>query len=146
HAFGLSLEDKQDELRPVSDSFGLLLRLFIFVLLGSQVDFGVLGQYGWPALAVVLVLVFIARPLSVLGGAGRDVRSRWSGRELLFLCWVRETGVIPAALAGMIAGRGVPHADELRAVVVLAIVITIGFQASTTGWWARKLDVEEKSS
>ena len=29
-------------------------------------------------------------------------------KELLFMCWTRETGVIPAALAGMLVGMKAP--------------------------------------
>ena len=31
-----------------------------------------------------------------------DRRARWSVNEMLFMCWTRETGVIPAALAGLL--------------------------------------------
>ena len=38
------------------------------------------------------------------------------------MCWTRETGVVPAALVGVLAGLGVPHTDVYAAVVALAIV------------------------
>jgi cell volume regulation protein A len=139
---GLSLPDKETEMGHVADHISMVMRMFIFVLLGSQVNFSLLGEYIWPALAVVLTLVFVARPLAVFASALPDVRSRWSWRELLFMCWVRETGVIPAALAGMIAATGIPGADKLTAVVFMAIVFTILIQASTTAWVARRLGLE----
>ena len=43
----------------------LIMRIFIFVQLGSQVNFGLLQQYFWPTLGVVAVFMFIARPLVV---------------------------------------------------------------------------------
>ena len=55
------------------------------------------------------------------------------------MMWVRETGVIPAALAGMLAGMGVKHADIIASVTFMAIMLTILLQASTTAWMARKL-------
>jgi potassium/hydrogen antiporter len=143
---GLSMEDKQEEMGHVADHAAVIMRMFIFVLLGSQVNFVLLGKYLWPALAVVLTLVFIARPLAVYASALPDLRTRWSWRELLFMCWVRETGVIPAALSGMIVATGIAGADKLSAVVFMAIVFTILVQASTTAWFARKLGLEEKSS
>nr|WP_255654619.1 sodium:proton antiporter [Cohnella sp. REN36] len=139
HLFRLPMEDKQAELGHVADNATVMLRMFIFVLLGSQVKFALLGTYFWPALAVVLVLVFVARPLAVLASALPDVRARWTRPELLFMCWVRETGVIPAALAGMIAARGIEGGDRLTAVVFMAIAFTILVQASTTAWWAKRL-------
>ncbi|MCD9023983.1 cation:proton antiporter [Cohnella silvisoli] len=145
HHFGLSMKDKVTEMGHVADNASVMMRMFIFVLLGSQVNFSLLGTYFWPALAVVLVLVFVARPLTVFASVLPDVRTRWTWKEMLFMCWVRETGVIPAALSGMIVASGIPHADRVAAVVFMAIVFTILVQASTTAWLARKLGLEEKS-
>lgn len=58
------------------------------------------------------------------------------------MCWVRETGVIPAALSGMIVGMGVANAQIISAIAFMAIMLTIIVQASTTGWVARKLGLE----
>ncbi|MNP18959.1 potassium/proton antiporter [compost metagenome] len=63
---------------------------------------------------------------------------------MIFMSWVRETGVIPAALSGMIVGMGVANAEIISAIAFMAIVLTILVQASTTGWVARKLGLEVK--
>jgi cell volume regulation protein A len=144
HHLGLSIDEKLKEMGHIADNTAVMMRMFIFILLGSQVNFSLLGTYFWPALAVVLVLVFIARPLTVFASALPDVRTKWTWKELLFMCWVRETGVIPAALSGMIVASGIPYADRVAAVVFMAIVFTILIQASTTAWLARKLGLEEK--
>ncbi|GIO86668.1 transporter monovalent cation:proton antiporter-2 family protein [Paenibacillus faecis] len=140
--FRLSMSDKQLEVGTFAENTTVMMRMLIFVLLGSQVDFGTLGHYFWPSLGAVLVLMFVARPLTVLLCALPDRRTRWSWRELLFMCWVRETGVIPAALSGMIVGMGLPHAGIISAITFMAIVLTIVVQASTTAWVARKLGLE----
>jgi len=142
--FKLSMADKRHELEHVSDSVTLMMRMLIFVLLGSQVDFAVIGAHLWPSLAVIAVFMLVARPLTVLLCALPDRRARWTWRELAFMCWVRETGVIPAALSGMVAGLGVAHADVIASVTFLAVLLTILLQASTTAWLARKLGVEEE--
>ncbi|MBB6678320.1 cation:proton antiporter [Cohnella lubricantis] len=145
-SFGLPIdEEKRREMSHVADNATVILRMLIFVLLGSQVNFSLLGSYFWPSAAVVLALVFAARPLSVFASALPDKKARWSGRELLFMCWVRETGVIPAALSGMIAAQGVAGANQLSSVVFMAIVFTIVVQAGTTAWWVRRLGLEERS-
>ncbi len=82
-----------------------IMRLFIFILLGAQVDFALIGRYGLGGVAIVAVLMLVARPATVFLCALPDRRARWSFRELLFMCWTRETGVIPAALAGLLLGR-----------------------------------------
>ncbi|GAF08638.1 sodium/hydrogen exchanger family protein [Paenibacillus pini JCM 16418] len=142
---GLSMDDKLEETRSFADNTSVMMRMLIFILLGSQVNFQVLGQYLWPSLITVLVLMFIARPLTILLCALPDRKVKWSWRELIFMMWVRETGVIPAALAGMIAGLGVAHADVISAVTFMAIMLTILIQASTTAFVARKLGLEVKS-
>jgi cell volume regulation protein A len=144
HHMGLSMKDKMTEMGHVADNASVMMRMFIFILLGSQVNFSLLGEYLWPSLAVVVVLVFIARPLTVFASVLPDLRTRWTWKEMLFMCWVRETGVIPAALSGMIVASGIPYADRVAAVVLMAIVFTILVQASTTAWLARKLGLEEK--
>ena len=121
----------------------LVMRIFIFVLLGSQVNFTLLQQYFWPALGVVLVFMLIARPIVVFASAGADRRAKWSLKELLFMCWTRETGVIPGALAGMLVGLQVPYSDVIASVTFMAILLTILLQATTTRWVAAKLDLLE---
>ena len=55
------------------------------------------------------------------------------------MCWTRETGVVPAALVGVLAGLGVPHTDDYAAVVALAIFATLLLQALPAEWLARRL-------
>ena len=70
----------------------------------------------------------------------------WSRGELLFLCWTRETGVVPAALVGVLAGLGVPNVELLAGVVALAIVVTLLLQATPAPWLARRLGLLEPLS
>jgi len=116
-----------------------IMRLFIFILLGSQVDFGLMSRYWLGGAAVVAVLMLVARPLTVFVCAGVDRRARWSLAELLFMCWTRETGVIPAALAGLLLGIKAPGAEVIASVTFVAILMTILIQAPTTEWLGRRL-------
>ena len=116
-----------------------VMRVFIFILLGSQVDLALMQAYGLPAVGVVLVFMLVARPLTVLLCAAPDRRAKWSWQELLFMCWTRETGVIPGALAGMLVGLNIPGAKVIASVTFVAILATILIQATTTQWLAKKL-------
>ncbi|HEX5339735.1 MAG TPA: cation:proton antiporter [Gammaproteobacteria bacterium] len=140
--FGFQL-DPQETRRLVEyvDITSLVMRVFIFVLLGSQVNFHLIGAHLWTSLLVVLIFILVARPLTVLLCAAPDRRARWSGRELLFMCWTRETGVIPGALAGLLVGSGAPSADIIATVTFVAILVTILVQATTTRWLATRLDL-----
>jgi potassium/hydrogen antiporter len=121
----------------------LIMRMFIFTLLGTQVNFALLDRYLWGAIGVVVVFMLVARPLTVFLCALPDRRARWSLRELIFMCWTRETGVIPSALAGVLMGVGAPGADIIAAVTFMAVLMTILVQATTTRWLASKLGLLE---
>ena len=145
-SFGFRMEageaQKLDEF-VLTTSF--IMRLFIFILLGAQVDFAQIRQYGLEAVAVVAVLMLIARPLTVFLCALPDRRARWSLKEMLFMCWTRETGVIPAALAGLLLGANAPGGPMIASVTFVAILMTILIQAPTTEWLARRLGLLELS-
>jgi len=119
-----------------------IIRMLIFMLLGAGMNFAIISEYWSGALIVILAFVFIARPVSVLLTVPLDRKAKWNVREMLYLCWTRETGVIPAALAGMLMTMGVPNAGIISAVTSIAIMITLSFQASTAAWLAKKLDLE----
>ena len=119
-----------------------IIRMLIFMLLGAGMNFAIISEYWSGALIVILAFVFIARPVSVLLTVPLDRKAKWNVREMLYLCWTRETGVIPAALAGMLMTMGVPNAGIISAVTSIAIIITLSFQASTAAWLAKKLDLE----
>ena len=116
-----------------------IMRLFIFILLGAQVDFGLISQYLLGGVVVVAIFMFVARPVTVFLCAPPDRRARWSLNEMLFMCWTRETGVIPAALAGLLLGMKAPGAQMIASVTFIAVLMTILIQAPTTKWLARKL-------
>ncbi len=139
---GFSMKsDEQDKLHDFVATTGLIMRMFIFILLGSQVDFELINRYLLGGVAVVAVFMLVARPVTVFLCAAPDRRARWSIKELLFMCWTRETGVIPAALAGLLVGVGAPEAKLIASVTFLAVIITILVQATTTRWLAERLDL-----
>jgi cell volume regulation protein A len=150
--FGIMLGNKESlgfrpapsegtQLEDFVTTTAFIMRLFIFILLGAQVDFALVGRYLPGGIMVVAVFMLIARPLTVFLCAAPDRRARWDFRELLFMCWTRETGVIPGALAGMLLGMKVPGAEIIAAVTFIAILTTILIQATTTRWLARRLDL-----
>lgn len=119
------------------------VRILIFGVLGANVDLSLLGSLGFGGLAVAGVLLFVARPITVGVCLGLDRLQKWSLREMLFVSWVRETGVVPAALASLLLAARAPGAPMVAAVVFLAVVVTILVQAPTTGLWAKVTGVSE---
>jgi cell volume regulation protein A len=138
--FGFAMEpDEAKKLDEYILTTAFIMRLFIFILLGTQVDFALMAQYWLGGVAIVAVLMLVARPITVFLCALPDRRARWSLAELLFMCWTRETGVIPAALAGLLLGIKAPGAPVIASVTFIAILMTILIQAPTTEWLGRKL-------
>ena len=143
-AFGFRLaQGEQERLADFVGTTALIMRMFIFILLGSQVSFSLVGRYLGSGILLVLVFIFIARPITVLLCALPDRRAKWSMRELLFMCWTRETGVIPGALAGILLGMKVPGAELVASITFLAILSTILLQTTTTRWLAGRLGLLE---
>jgi cell volume regulation protein A len=141
---GLSMHDEHErDLEITSRSLADIVTIFVFVLVGANLPFGKLGEEILPALAVVAVLLLVARPIAVAICCLPDRRSRWSRAELAFVCWTRETGVVPAALVGVLAALAVPNGDLLAAVVALAIIVTLTVQAIPAPWLARRLGLLE---
>jgi potassium/hydrogen antiporter len=139
-SFGFKM-DRTEALRldQYVETTAFIMRLFIFILLGSQVDFGLMNRYLLGGILVVFVFMFVARPVTVFACALPDWRARWSLNEMLFMCWTRETGIIPAALAGILLGVKAPGAQIIAAVTFIAILMTILIQAPTTPWLGSKL-------
>jgi potassium/hydrogen antiporter len=139
-SLGFKLTKKEgDELEDYVMTTALIMRMFIFILLGTQVDFGLMNQHLLGGVAVVTVFMLVARPVTVFLCALPDRRAKWSLKEMLFMCWTRETGVIPGALAGILAGMKAPGAQIIASVTFIAILMTILIQATTTKWLAKKL-------
>jgi cell volume regulation protein A len=143
-AFGFQMQaGEAQKLDEFVSTTAFIMRLFIFILLGTQVDFGLISRYWLGGVAVTVVLMLVARPATVFLCAWPDRRARWSFAELLFMCWTRETGVLPAALAGLLLGVKAPGAHIIASVTFIAILVTILIQAPTTEWLGRRLGLLE---
>ena len=143
--FGFAMREREAErMEDYILTTALIMRMFIFILLGSQVNFTLMNEYLVGGVIIVLIFMFIGRPLTVFACAALDPKAKWTRNELLFMCWTRETGVIPGALAGMLVGMKAPGADVVASVTFIAILMTILIQATTTHWVAKKLGMLEE--
>jgi len=144
--FGFRMEeDEAQKLNEFVLTTAFIMRLFIFILLGAQLDFTQMARHWEGGVGLALILMFVARPITVFVCALPDRRARWSLSELLFMCWTRETGVIPAALAGLLLGNKAPQAHLIASVVFVTILMTILIQAPTTEWLGHKLGLIAKA-
>ena len=135
--------EHEREMRILVGNVADVMVMFVFITLGANLPWASIGDHLFPTLGVLAVLLFVARPLAVLACLLPDRRGRWSKEELIFLAWTRETGVVPAALAGIIVAMRINHADLVVTTVAVAVVLTLTVQATTKGWLARRLDLLE---
>jgi cell volume regulation protein A len=117
--------------------------IFVFIVLGANLPWGEISDELVPTLVVIAALILVARPLTVLMCLLPDRRGSWSREEVVFLAWTRETGVVPAALAGVMVGLDVPNAELVVTTVALAILVTLSVQSTTKRWLARRLHLIE---
>jgi cell volume regulation protein A len=132
------------ELRILVSTVADVMVMFVFITLGANLPWDSIADHFFPALAVLAVLILVARPITVLTCLLPDRRGEWTREELLFLAWTRETGVVPAAVASIVVGMGVAHSELVVTTVALAIVVTLTVQATTKRWLAHRLALVER--
>ena len=127
--------------KPFFSTISFLSRLAVFVMLGATFDPVKLASPLFATLAFVAAFMIIVRPIAVLSSIWADRAPKWNWREIVMLSWVRETGIIPAALAANVAALAIPNAEVIVAKTTAVILLTIVVQGSTTSILARRLRV-----
>jgi potassium/hydrogen antiporter len=136
-------ESHERELQSFTTIVTDVIVIFIFVVIGVNLPLDSIPDEALPALATLAVLILLARPLTVIAALLIDRRGRWQREEIAFVAWTKETGVVPAALAGVVIAEGVPYESEIITVVALAVIVTLVLQASTKPWLAERLGLRE---
>ena len=116
----------------------------LFVLLAARVAPAQMLELGWPALAVLAVMLWVGRPLKVLFSTwGSDLD--WRERSLL--AWIAPRGIVAAAVSALFALRlenmDVPQSDRLLPMTFLLIIGSVVWQSLTARPVARMLKVAE---
>jgi potassium/hydrogen antiporter len=136
---------RETEMRVFTEAAADIVVIFVFLTLGANLPFDTMADEALPALITLAALILVARPLTVLACLLPDRGGRWRREELVFLSWTRETGVVPAALVGILVAEGVPYEAELATVVAFAVVITLALQSTTKRWLARRLGLVDEA-
>jgi cell volume regulation protein A len=144
---GLGAAERHErELELFSARVTDIVVLLVFIAVGASLPLDAVAENALPAFAVVATLVLVARPLTIAFCLLPDRRGGWRRNELVYMASARETGVVPASLAGILFAEGVPYEDEIVSVVAVAIVVTLLALSTTKGWLARRLDLVERRS
>ncbi|MGE2692836.1 potassium/proton antiporter [Mycolicibacterium pulveris] len=129
--------------RSFAEGLAWLAQIGLFVLLGLLVDPSDLGAEVLPAIAIGLVLLLIARPVSVAVSLA-GFRIPW--REQLFVSWAGLRGAVPIVLATFPIVGGVPDSIRLLNIVFILVVVFTLVQGPSLGLVARRLGLISKEA
>ena len=111
----------------------------IFMMVGPFVALPDLASTAGLGLAVALLFMLVARPVAVLLSL---LPTGMSMKEKLFLCAVRETGVIPVVLAVVTVAQ-FPEMTQLMPLTAWVVIWTLTLLPALTPWWAKNLNMIE---
>src|SRR5829696_310879 len=110
--------------RSFAEGLGRLAPIGLLVLLGLLVDPSELLNDLVPAIVIGLVLLLLARPLSVFASlAGFRLPAPWTLREQIFLSRAGLRGAVPIVLATFPVVEGVPDSGRLLNIVFILVVV-----------------------
>jgi len=136
--------DHERDMRSLVETITEVVVILVFITLGANLPWSDIWDNLIPALGVVVVgLLLLARPATVLVCLGADRRGRWTREEVAFMAWTRETGVVAAALAGLMVSRDIPDSELVVTTVAVAIVVTLALQTTTKTWLGLRLGLGE---
>ena len=140
------LSEVHGDMRPVSRFYSSfldhLIKPFIFIVLGALVPFAMLISLAPIGIAAAVLFMFVVRPIvvfiSLLPWLWKSV---FTPLDLLFLSFIRETGIIAAILIVIAATTGVLQSEFIVAVGMWVILITLIVEPPLTPYVARKIGV-----
>ncbi|ULE34864.1 potassium/proton antiporter [Mycobacterium sp. IDR2000157661] len=129
--------------RSFAEGLGWLAQIGLFVLLGLLVTPSDLTVELVSGVTVGLVLLLVARPLSVMISLA-GFRVPW--REQIFLSWAGLRGAVPIVLATFPIVAGVPDSGRLLNIVFILVVVFTLIQGPSLRIVARWLGLISKES
>lgn len=125
------------------DGLSWLMQIVMFLTLGLLVFPSRLVPVAGSSFVIAIVLVFLARPLSVFAALAA---SGYDWREKMMIAWAGLRGAVPIVLATFPALERVPNSQVIFDVVFFVVLTSVLVQGLTIAPFARKLGVLESDS
>lgn len=143
---------KLDQILEFKESLTVILVSLLFIILASNIDIEAFGFIGPGALALLLVVMLVLRPLAVFLSAWK---SNLNTNEKIFVSWIGPKGIVAAAIASLFAlyimenelsPEQLHQAQMLTPLTFSMILGTVLINGLTAKPLARMLDVIKKES
>ena len=145
---GMWLANQKDihigEILNFKENLSVVLISGLFILLAARLTLDDIVVLGWAPLLLLLVIQFVARPLSVWLAT---LSSTLSWQEKTLLSWIAPRGIVAAAVSALFAIRlqeaGQAQAEILVPLTFIVIIGTVVIQSASARFIARTLGVAE---
>ncbi|MFC6438941.1 cation:proton antiporter [Bowmanella sp. JS7-9] len=129
-----------DDIIEFKETLSVLLISALFILLATRIELSAITDLRWSVILLLLVILFVARPLSVvISSIGAGLK--W--QEVALLSWIAPRGIVAAAVSALFAlqmeAQGFEEAKILVPLVFLVIIVTVVLQSLTSVTIARLL-------
>lgn len=135
------------ELLRFKEHATVLLVSGVFILLAANLDFAALAKLDVRAVVFVLLVVFVARPLTVFVSL---IGSKLPFKEQVLVAFTGPRGVVLIAVAGLFGERlqeiGIPDADLIGPLAFVLVAVTVVVHGFTLAPFARALGLTGAST
>jgi cell volume regulation protein A len=119
-----------------NEGFAWMMQILMFILLGLLVFPEQLNAIAWQGVAIAVVLIFVARPVSVFLST---LKMGFTLKEKLFISWSGLKGAVPIVLATYPMVAGVENSQLIFNIVFFVVLISCVVQGTTISILADKL-------
>ena len=130
------------DMKRFKEYITVMLVSAVFVVLTADLDPALLNSLGLRDVALVIAVLFLARPVSILLAT---IRSGVDPKDRILLSWIAPRGIVAAATAGVmgpgLVEAGYADAERLLPLVFCVVFATVLMHGGSIGWLARKLNL-----
>lgn len=122
-----------EDILEFKETLSVLLISGLFILLASRIELSAMLDLGWQSIIVLLIIMFVARPISVFVSS---IGTKLEWRELALLSWIAPRGIVAAAVSALFALKlevlNYNQVELLVPMVFLVIITTVVIQSLTS--------------